>query len=223
MQAFQTRIADIVKKSNRRMLVWDETILQYGLAGTPALPKDAISIAWQTTTQADLERVAIVGPIVVASSSNFYLDCGPQATWCAPFKTWETVYDYDPTGELSAPAKANVIGGEVAMWSETMKCNVLEFAIFPRGAAAAERLCSPPSTARTANTSAHIKYCQGKGIKILISLGGASGAYSLSSPETANKVSQEMWDLFLGGNAPNRPFLDAVLDSVHLDIEGGGA
>ncbi|KND03378.1 uncharacterized protein SPPG_02422, partial [Spizellomyces punctatus DAOM BR117] len=152
IQTFQNRIAEIVKKNKRRMLVWSDSIINYGLAGTPALPADAITIAWEIHSQAEVDTIAKVGPTVIASYPHFYLDCGPQATWCAPFKTWETVYDYNPTAALSDVGKANVIGGEVAMWSETIKCDVIEYAIFPRVAAAAERFWSSESTVRNADT-----------------------------------------------------------------------
>ncbi|EFA86365.1 chitinase [Heterostelium album PN500] len=68
-----------------------------------------------------------------------------------------------------------------------------------------------------------IKYCQSKGKIVTISLGGAVGAYGLSSPSEAQEFASTVWNLFLGGNnSYPRPFGDAILDGIDLDIEGGG-
>ncbi|KAJ1927338.1 Chitinase 2 [Tieghemiomyces parasiticus] len=66
-----------------------------------------------------------------------------------------------------------------------------------------------------------IKACQAKGKTILLSLGGQEGSYSLSSGEEGAKVANAVWDTFLGGTQSGvlRPFGDAVLDGVDLDIE----
>ncbi|KAJ2368988.1 Chitinase 2 [Coemansia sp. RSA 2607] len=69
-----------------------------------------------------------------------------------------------------------------------------------------------------------IQACQEKGIKILMSMGGATGAYSMKDNTTAETYAQTVVDTFLGGNSSEveRPFGEAVLDGVDLDIEGGG-
>ncbi|KAK9717125.1 Chitinase 2 [Basidiobolus ranarum] len=67
-----------------------------------------------------------------------------------------------------------------------------------------------------------IKYCQSKGKKVIMSLGGAAGSYGFSNDADATKFSKTVWDLFLGGSSTTRPFGSAVLDGVDLDIEGGG-
>ncbi|KAL0080089.1 carbohydrate-binding module family 19 protein [Phycomyces blakesleeanus] len=71
--------------------------------------------------------------------------------------------------------------------------------------------------------SADIKTCQSKGVKILLSLGGASGAYGFQSDDQGTAFAQTLWNLFGKGTASNRPFQDAVLDGFDLDIEGGGS
>ncbi|KAI9500063.1 Chitinase 2 [Coemansia spiralis] len=67
--------------------------------------------------------------------------------------------------------------------------------------------------------AAQIKGCQQKGIQILLSMGGASGAYSMENPDYA----QTVFNTYLGGtnSSVQRPFGTAVLDGVDLDIEGG--
>ncbi|KZV72987.1 carbohydrate-binding module family 5 protein [Peniophora sp. CONT] len=66
-----------------------------------------------------------------------------------------------------------------------------------------------------------IKGCQAAGKALTMSLGGASGGVVLSSNDQAETFAQSIWDNFLGGTSTTRPFGDAVLDGIDLDIEGG--
>ncbi|KAL0950817.1 hypothetical protein HGRIS_007581 [Hohenbuehelia grisea] len=90
-----------------------------------------------------------------------------------------------------------------------------------------------------------IRTCQSKGKIVTISLGGATGKVGFSSDAQAQGFAQQIWDMFLGGGgcsspfseAPRanncempsitdsnmRPFGNAVLDGVDLDIESGSA
>ncbi|KAJ2637845.1 Chitinase 2 [Coemansia sp. RSA 1286] len=69
--------------------------------------------------------------------------------------------------------------------------------------------------------AADIKLCQSKGKIVLLSMGGAAGSYGFSSDAEAKTYADTMWDMFFEGNGSQRPFDDAVLDGVDLDIEGG--
>ncbi|GLB43361.1 putative glycosyl hydrolases family 18 [Lyophyllum shimeji] len=66
-----------------------------------------------------------------------------------------------------------------------------------------------------------IKFCQEKGKIVTLSLGGASGNNGFSSDAQAEQFADTIWNLFLGGQSDKRPFGNAVLDGVDLDIEGG--
>ncbi|CEP11312.1 hypothetical protein [Parasitella parasitica] len=66
-----------------------------------------------------------------------------------------------------------------------------------------------------------IETCQSKGVKIILSLGGASGSYGFSSDEQGQTFAQTIWDMFGGGSSTYRPFGDSVIDGIDLDIEGG--
>ncbi|KAF8945802.1 Chitinase 1 [Haplosporangium gracile] len=66
-----------------------------------------------------------------------------------------------------------------------------------------------------------IKACQVNGKAIVLSIGGASGAYSLPDAAAGRAFADQIWDLFLGGASETRPFGDAVLDGVDLDLESG--
>nr|AFK39066.1 unknown [Medicago truncatula] len=79
--------------------------------------------------------------------------------------------------------------------------------------------CNPPNCK---NLRDSINICQSRGIKVMLSIGGEDrNTYSFSSPEDANQLADYIWNNFLGGNSPSRPFGDAILDGVDFDIEGG--
>ncbi|KAF9577985.1 Chitinase 1, partial [Lunasporangiospora selenospora] len=66
-----------------------------------------------------------------------------------------------------------------------------------------------------------IKYCQSQGKIVQISIGGASGSYAIPDAASGLAFADKIWDMFLGGSAQNRPFNDAILDGVDLDLEAG--
>ncbi|ORX70227.1 glycoside hydrolase, partial [Linderina pennispora] len=69
--------------------------------------------------------------------------------------------------------------------------------------------------------AADIKYCQSQGKAVVLSMGGASGAYGFSSDSEAAAFADTVWNKFFKGTDSQRPFDDAVLDGIDLDIEGG--
>ncbi|KAG7191251.1 Chitinase 1, partial [Scheffersomyces spartinae] len=66
-----------------------------------------------------------------------------------------------------------------------------------------------------------IKYCQSKGKKVMISMGGASGSYGFSSEAEGSEFATTLWNKFGGGSDAERPFDDAVVDGFDFDIEHG--
>ncbi|KAG0277260.1 Chitinase 1 [Linnemannia exigua] len=72
-------------------------------------------------------------------------------------------------------------------------------------------------------TGEGVKMCQSKGKAVILSLGGAAGAYGFSDDAEARDFAHNIWNLFLGGSSGTRPLDDAILDGVDLDIEGGSA
>jgi chitinase len=63
--------------------------------------------------------------------------------------------------------------------------------------------------------------CQQMGKKVLISIGGARGSYSLPNDAEGERFAQLTWDMLLNGQGDIRPFGGAVFDGVDLDLEGG--
>ncbi|GAB4860795.1 Acidic endochitinase [Ancistrocladus abbreviatus] len=80
-----------------------------------------------------------------------------------------------------------------------------------------------PSAGECKRVSTGIQNCQNKGIKVMLSIGGGAGSYTLSSQDDARSVAEYLWNNFLGGHSSNRPLGDAVLDGIDFDIEGGGS
>ncbi|KAI5400256.1 acidic endochitinase [Lathyrus oleraceus] len=70
--------------------------------------------------------------------------------------------------------------------------------------------------------SSEIQTCQGKGIKVFLSLGGVAGTYFLDTAQEATDLANYLWNNFLGGTSTSRPLGDAVLDGIDFDIEAGG-
>ena len=69
-----------------------------------------------------------------------------------------------------------------------------------------------------------IQQCQQRGIKIVLSIGGATGPYGFVSDAEARNFATTFWNMFLGGSAAGipRPFgTGIILDGVDLDIEAG--
>lgn len=76
------------------------------------------------------------------------------------------------------------------------------------------------SLLEASSLGSEIKTCQQLGKKVLISLGGASGDYGLSSDSDAENVANELWNYFGGGSSSTRPFGEGVkVDGFDFDIE----
>lgn len=78
-----------------------------------------------------------------------------------------------------------------------------------------------PTVSGCTGLSSDIKSCQEKGIKVMLSIGGGAGGYSLASEDDARQIANYLWNNFLGGKSSNRPLGDAVIDGIDFDIEGG--
>ncbi|KAI1279860.1 putative endochitinase CHI2 [Xylaria sp. FL0933] len=69
--------------------------------------------------------------------------------------------------------------------------------------------------------SAAIKTCQSNGVTIILSLGGASGAYSLASADEATQIGNYLWKAYgnSGDTSVQRPFGDAFVNGFDFDLE----
>lgn len=66
-----------------------------------------------------------------------------------------------------------------------------------------------------------IQTCQNNGVKIILSLGGAAGSYTLASDTEAETIGQYLWDSYgnSGSTTVERPFGDVFVNGFDFDIE----
>ncbi|CEJ81540.1 hypothetical protein VHEMI01660 [[Torrubiella] hemipterigena] len=74
------------------------------------------------------------------------------------------------------------------------------------------------------NVVASIAKCKAAGVKIILSIGGATSSYSLQSTQQAESIGQYLWDSYAnsGNTAVQRPFGNNFVDGWDFDIEVNG-
>lgn len=76
-------------------------------------------------------------------------------------------------------------------------------------------------TLHCSTIASDIKKCQSLGKTVLLSMGGASGAYGFSDDAAAKDFAKTLWNTFGAGSddSVERPFDDAIVDGFDFDIE----
>ncbi|PRW50867.1 glycoside hydrolase family 20 isoform A [Chlorella sorokiniana] len=156
LKAFQVEVAATVAGAQRQWAVYDESFVDWKLNGTDALPKGTILFVWEYEDQ--MPAMTAAGYDVVAMPyKHWYLDCGlgtkDKDNWCAPLKDWKNMYQYDPLANFTGRDPSRVLGGEAAMWSEMVRPVILDYILWPRAAAMAERLWSPADATKSAEAA----------------------------------------------------------------------
>ncbi|KAK0617931.1 glycoside hydrolase family 20 protein [Bombardia bombarda] len=139
-----------VRKAGLTPITWEEIPIDWNVT----VGKDVVVQAW--LGDESVSTLTGKGHKVIDSNYNFYyLDCGrgqwitqdngaaydafyPFGDWCDPFKNWRLIYSHDPVHNLTAEQAKLVLGGEVAVWAETIDPMNLDTIIWPRAGAAAE-------------------------------------------------------------------------------------
>lgn len=148
---------------DRKLMMWEDILTSQGRAHK--IPQNVIIQAWATDNK-HVQSLTEKGYDVVVSTNNFlYLDCGyggwvtndPRyvqtasnnpfnlglgGSWCGPYKTWQRIYNFNITANLTEEQLQHILGGEAALWSEQVDSVVLIQKIWPRTAALAEILWS---------------------------------------------------------------------------------
>jgi hexosaminidase len=126
---FNQRLRRILTKHHKIMMGWDEVL-------HPDLPKTVVVQSWRG--QQSLATAAQQGYSGLLSF-GYYLDL----MWPA-----SQHYAVDPmsgvAASLNPEEKSRILGGEACMWSEWVTPENIDSRIWPRNAAIAERLWSPP-------------------------------------------------------------------------------
>ena len=126
---FNQRISKIFKKVGKKMIGWDEIL-------HPDLPKDIVIHSWRgPTALAEAARKGYDGIL----SNGFYIDL------IFPTSQHYKVDPVAPDSNLTEKELAHILGGEATMWGEWVSPETIDSRIWPRTAAIAERLWSPPS------------------------------------------------------------------------------
>ncbi|KAF5188184.1 Beta-hexosaminidase [Thalictrum thalictroides] len=163
LEIFVNSTLPYITSLNRTVVYWEDVMLDADVKVDPSVlpPENTILQTWNDGPN-NTKRIVSAGYRAIVSSSDFYyLDCGhgdfvgndskydtlgpvPNngGSWCGPFKTWQTIYNYDITYGLTETEAKLVIGGEVALWSEQADPTVLDARIWPRTSAMAETLWS---------------------------------------------------------------------------------
>lgn len=152
------------KRSNStRVVMWADVLL--GATHANSLPQDVVLQQWIGGENALNKLIAKGHDIIVSTSDFLYLDCGNggwvfndpsyidlpenQATlqgnggsWCGPYKTWQTLYDFNILVNLTESEAKHVLGAEAPLWGEQVDDSVVSIKLWPRLAALAENLWS---------------------------------------------------------------------------------
>ncbi len=142
LQAYFTdRVQKLVTKHGKISIGWDE-VLQ------PETPKNVVIHSWRG--QASLAQAAKVGNRGIMSW-GYYIDLNEPAS---------QHYSVDPmegaTAGLTPEQQKLILGGEAAEWTEYITPENINFRIWPRTAAIAERLWSPQATKDVASMYARL-------------------------------------------------------------------
>ena len=129
LEYFVLKVDKIAKELGATPVHWNEVFT----ANVDVEP-DTIFEVW--TDQSQMALIADANfTIISAPSDVWYLDHADN--------TWDVMYQYDPTSDLSTSQKPLVLGGEVAMWGEHVDENNVESIVYPRANSVGERLWSP--------------------------------------------------------------------------------
>lgn len=165
-------IPNFKRQNNKTFIMWDDVILSADAAATGLVPKDTVIQAWNNGPENVFNLTREGYRVIVSSSDFLYLDCGfggwvgndprydvqvnPNKTdgspnfnygggggsWCAPYKTWQRIYDYDFAAGLSEDQAKLVLGAIAPLWSEQVDDVVISQKLWPRAAALAELVWS---------------------------------------------------------------------------------
>ncbi|KAL3537256.1 hypothetical protein ACH5RR_000622 [Cinchona calisaya] len=164
LEMFVNSTLPYIINQNRTVVYWEDVLLDPNVSvAASVLPqKNVILQTWNNGPNNTKKLVEAGYRVIVSSAEFYYLDCGhggwagndsrynqPPGTnlgnggsWYAPFKTWQTIYNYDITYGMNIEEAKLVLGGEVALWSEQADPTVMDPRILPRASAMAETLWS---------------------------------------------------------------------------------
>ncbi|XP_057669442.1 chitooligosaccharidolytic beta-N-acetylglucosaminidase [Diorhabda carinulata] len=130
------------------IIVWSSHLTDPSII-TKYLSKERFIIqTWVPESENDLiKQLLNLGyRVIISTKDKWYLDHGFWGEYWTYHK-WKTVYD----NTMYSSYNEAILGGEVCMWGELVDDTNIDSRVWPRAAAAAERMWTNPSTA--ANTA----------------------------------------------------------------------
>ncbi|KAG9396870.1 Beta-hexosaminidase [Carpediemonas membranifera] len=153
---FVRNVMPTVLQQGRTPVFWEEMFARL----TAAEHKQSIFEVW--SDRAKLAEIVSTGSNAILASP-WYLDkqIPDQPTAYLWIDTWKAMYAQDPTDQIPAAHQANILGGEAAMWAETVDEDTVDGRMWPRILAPAERLWSAQSVTDTDSAEArmNVKRC----------------------------------------------------------------
>uniref|UniRef100_A0A0E0HEI0 Beta-hexosaminidase n=1 Tax=Oryza nivara TaxID=4536 RepID=A0A0E0HEI0_ORYNI len=134
---FVLRAQKIAKSHGYEVINWEETFNNFG----DKLDRRTVLVFFTTNYNrlggGVAEKVVAAGlRCIVSNQDKWYLDHLEV--------TWDGFYMNEPLRNIKNPAQQKlVLGGEVCMWAEHIDASDIQQTIWPRAAAAAERLWTP--------------------------------------------------------------------------------
>ncbi len=140
---FIRRMERFLSSHGRRLIGWDE-ILEGGLA------PGATVMSWRGT-QGGIDAARLGHDVIMTPGSHCYFDYYQSRSPEEPiaiggFTPLEKVYSFEPTpAELTAKEARHILGAQGNVWTEyILNERHVEYMVYPRAAALAEVLWSPP-------------------------------------------------------------------------------
>ncbi|KAF9894327.1 hypothetical protein FE257_007830 [Aspergillus nanangensis] len=155
-------------RKERRLIMWEDIVLSPEHAHE--VPKNIVMQSWNNGIDYISNLTANGYDVIVSSSDFLYLDCGhggfvtndPRynvmsnpdpstpnfnyggigGSWCGPYKSWQRVYDYDFTTNLTDAQKKHIVGATAPLWAEQVDDVVISSKFWPRAAALGELVWS---------------------------------------------------------------------------------
>ncbi|ORX80469.1 hypothetical protein K493DRAFT_242670 [Basidiobolus meristosporus CBS 931.73] len=134
-----------VRENKKVPVTWQGALLTQNVT----MEDDVIVQTWLGNA-ASVAAVRLGHRVIASSYEHSYLDCGHGAwiasslgnSWCDPYKSWQVIYSYEMTANMTEAEAKLVIGGETAMWGEQVDSINFDARVWPRASSSAEVLWS---------------------------------------------------------------------------------
>lgn len=123
--------------ANKKAIYWSNEDTYY-----MSYKDDDILMWWgHTENIATFKDVYPKQKVVFAPADVYYIDCGMgnkygAGTFCDPFKTWWTIYNFEPSNYIN---DGSVLGGELPVWGELSSEFNIHTKLWPRAVSLADK------------------------------------------------------------------------------------